>query len=281
MPNVSQHSLDSLLKEAESALESGVRSLILFAVTDRKDQDGTLAMSQGFVLERSLAALKEHFRDDLVVMSDLCLDEYTEHGHCGVLDQRGRVDNDATLEQYGKLAVALASAGADFVAPSGMMDRQVASIREALDAAGFADCGILAYSAKYASSLYGPFRDAVEVTIAGGGDRKTYQQDFRNSREALMEVALDEMEGADMVMVKPASWYLDVISVVRQVTELPLAAYQVSGEYSMIHCAAQAGYLDLETAMVESLTSIFRAGADFVLSYFAKEAADWVARELR
>jgi porphobilinogen synthase len=240
------------------------------------DEDGSCAISKDFILQRAIRALKDRFGEELVVMSDLCLDEYTVHGHCGVLDSRGRVDNDATLGRYQELAVSLAEAGVDFVAPSGMMDHQVAAIRTALDDVGAAECGILAYSAKYASSLYGPFREAVEVEIAGGGDRKTYQQDVRNRREALLEVELDLEEGADMVMVKPASFFLDIISQVAAISPVPVAAYQVSGEYAMIRGAGELGYLDWERAALESLVAIVRAGADMVLTYFAKEVERWI-----
>ncbi len=276
MPGVSQHTLESLREEAEGLLRSGVNTILLFGVTDEKDIDGSLACKQGFILQRAITALKRSFGDELTIMSDLCLDEYTTHGHCGVLDNLGRVDNDKTLLRYQKLALSLAEASVDFVAPSGMMDHQVAAIREALDCEGWVDTGILAYSAKYASALYGPFRDAVEVEIAGGGDRKAYQQDYRNRREALREIELDLAEGADMIMVKPASLYLDIIAAASEISDRPVAAYQVSGEYSMIACAAAAGYLDRSAVALESLTAIFRAGADLVLTYFAKEVKGWL-----
>lgn len=276
MPGVSQHTLESLREEAEGLLRSGVNTILLFGVTDEKDIDGSLACKQGFILQRAITALKRSFGDELTIMSDLCLDEYTTHGHCGVLDNLGRVDNDKTLLRYQKLALSLAEASVDFVAPSGMMDHQVAAIREALDGEGWVDTGILAYSAKYASALYGPFRDAVEVEIAGGGDRKAYQQDYRNRREALREIELDLAEGADMIMVKPASLYLDIIAAASEISDRPVAAYQVSGEYSMIACAAAAGYLDRSAVALESLTAIFRAGADLVLTYFAKEVKGWL-----
>jgi porphobilinogen synthase len=276
MPGVSQLTVEACLEEARLALGAGVRSVILFGVTDERDEDGSCAISKDFILQRAIRALKDRFGEELVVMSDLCLDEYTVHGHCGVLDSRGRVDNDATLGRYQELAVSLAEAGVDFVAPSGMMDHQVAAIRTALDDVGAAECGILAYSAKYASSLYGPFREAVEVEIAGGGDRKTYQQDVRNRREALLEVELDLEEGADMVMVKPASFFLDIISQVAAISPVPVAAYQVSGEYAMIRGAGELGYLDWERAALESLVAIVRAGADMVLTYFAKEVERWI-----
>lgn len=276
MPGVSQHTIDSLLKGAEELLGSGVGTILLFGVTDEKDSDGSLACRQEFVLQRAIGALKRSFGDELTVMSDLCMDEYTTHGHCGVLDSLGRVDNDRTLLRYQELALSLAEAGVDFVAPSGMMDHQVAAIREALDGSGLVDTGILAYSAKYASALYGPFRDAVEVEIAGGGNRKAYQQDYRNRREALREIELDLEEGADMIMVKPASYYLDIIAAAREISDRPVAAYQVSGEYSMIIAAAASGFLDRESVALESLAAIFRAGADLVLTYFAKEVKGWM-----
>ena len=210
--------------------------------------------------------------DDLVVMADLCLDEYTDHGHCGLLTPDGEVDNDATLERYARVAVAQADAGADVVAPSGMMDGQVAAIRRALDDAGHDQTAILAYAAKYASAYYGPFRDAVDVRIAGGGDRTAYQQDFRNGREALAEVALDIAEGADMVMVKPAVPYLDVIAAVRRRFDVPVAAYHVSGEYAMIQAAAERGWIDGTAVALEQLTAVKRAGADVILTYFARRA---------
>ncbi len=276
MPGVSQHTIDSLLKGAEELLGSGVGTILLFGVTDEKDSDGSLACRQEFVLQRAIGALKRSFGDELTVMSDLCMDEYTTHGHCGVLDSLGRVDNDRTLLRYQELALSLAEAGVDFVAPSGMMDHQVAAIREALDGSGLVDTGILAYSAKYASALYGPFRDAVEVEIAGGGNRKAYQQDYRNRREALREIELDLEEGADMIMVKPASYYLDIIAAAREISDRPVAAYQVSGESSMIIAAAASGFLDRESVALESLAAIFRAGADLVLTYFAKEVKGWM-----
>ena len=212
--------------------------------------------------------------DDLVVMADLCLDEYTDHGHCGLVDEHGHVDNDATIDLYAQVAQAQAAAGADVVAPSGMMDGQVAAIRDALDEGGFAEVAILAYGAKYASALYGPFREAVDVTIAGGGDRKAYQQDPRNGREALEEIRSDLAEGADMVMVKPALAYLDVLANVRAEVDVPLAAYHVSGEYAMVKAAAEKGWIDGAAVMLEHLTAIRRAGADMILTYAAREVVD-------
>jgi porphobilinogen synthase len=222
----------------------------------------------------ALADLRNDLGDEMVLIADLCLDEYTDHGHCGVLDARGQVINDATIELYARVALAQATAGADIVAPSGMMDGQVAAIRGALDGSGMSDVAILAYAAKFASALYGPFRDAVDVTIAGGGDRKGYQQDFRNSREALAEVALDVAEGADIVMVKPALAYLDVISRVRSLVDQPVAAYHVSGEYAMLKAAAERGWIDGPAVALEHVTAIKRAGADMVLTYLAGELAE-------
>ncbi|MFM7094526.1 MAG: porphobilinogen synthase, partial [Actinomycetota bacterium] len=222
----------------------------------------------------ALRRLRERFDDRIVLMADLCVDEYTSHGHCGIVDEKGHVDNDATLEVYVKTALAQASAGAHVVAPSGMMDGQVAAIRAGLDGGGFNDIAIMGYSAKYASALYGPFRDAVDVQISGGGNRKGYQQDWRNAREALTEVAADIEQGADIVMVKPALAYLDVIAAVRAMTNLPLAAYHVSGEYSMLKAAAANGWIDHDTVAIEHLTAIKRAGADFILTYLARWFAE-------
>ncbi len=222
----------------------------------------------------ALASLRDELGTEMVLIADLCLDEYTDHGHCGVLDERGEVANDPTLALYGRVAVAQAAAGADIVAPSGMMDGQVAAIRQALDADGRTDVGILAYAAKFASALYGPFRDAVDVTIAGGGDRRGYQQDPRNTREAVREAELDMAEGADMVMVKPAMAYLDVIAAVRRAVPVPVAAYHVSGEYAMVKAAAERGWIDGDAVALEHLGAIKRAGADMVLTYFAAEVAE-------
>lgn len=276
MPGVVQHSVGSAIEEVRALLDSGVSSVLLFGVTDHKDEDGSYACRSDFILQRAISELKDTFGDSVFVISDLCLDEYTSHGHCGVLDEKGRVDNDRTLLRYQELAQSLASAGVDMVAPSGMMDHQVAAIREALDDMQATECGILAYSAKYASALYGPFREAVDVHIADGGDRRGYQQDYRNQREALLEVELDLAEGADMVMVKPASFYLDVLSKIRAICPVPLTAYQVSGEYSMIVAASESGFIDRKQTILESLIAIVRAGADNVLTYFAKEAAEWI-----
>jgi porphobilinogen synthase len=239
-----------------------------------KDAEGSQAWSPDGIVQVALSSLRHELGNQMVLMADLCLDEYTDHGHCGVLDARGEVDNDPTLAIYRRVALAQAKAGADIVAPSGMMDGQVAAIRSALDDDRYDKVGILAYAAKFASALYGPFRDAVDVTIAGGGDRKGYQQDPRNLRQALREVELDIAEGADMVMVKPALAYLDVIAAVRQAVRVPVAAYHVSGEYAMVKAAAERGWLDGSAVALEQLGAIKRAGADFVLTYFAGEVAE-------
>jgi porphobilinogen synthase len=274
MPGQVQHSVDSLVVEAKRLVSLGLPGLILFGVPERKDALGSGAWDPAGVVQIALRAVRDAVGDSLVVMADLCLDEYTDHGHCGVLSPSGEVLNDETLELYQKVALAQAQAGADVVAPSGMMDGQVAAIRSALDADGHDRVGILAYAAKYASALYGPFRDAVEVTIAGGGDRRAYQQDPSNRREALGEIAQDVAEGADMVMVKPAMTSLDVLSAARHFVRIPLAAYHVSGEYAMVKAAAAAGWIDGTAVALEQLTVLKRAGADFVLTYFAAEVAE-------
>jgi porphobilinogen synthase len=276
LPGVVQHSRASLVKEARRLSGLGVPAVVLFGVPAAKDATGSGAWDPGGVVQLALRDLRQEVGDELVLMADLCLDEYTDHGHCGVLTPAGEVDNDATLELYARTAVAQATAGADVVAPSGMMDGQVAAIRAALDGAGLATTAILAYAAKYASALYGPFRDAVDVTIAGGGDRRGYQQDPRNAREALAEVALDVAEGADMVMVKPALAYLDVIAAVRAAVDVPVAAYHVSGEYAMVKAAAERGWIDGPAVALEHLTSVKRAGADVILTYFAGEVAETI-----
>ena len=274
LPGVVQHTRESLRKEVSELASLGVPAVILFGIPAAKDPEGSQAWAPDGIVQAALQDLREEVGDSLVLMADLCLDEYTDHGHCGVLDADGQPDNDATLDLYARVAVAQASAGADVVAPSGMMDGQVAAIRFGLDGAGFPDTSILAYAAKYASALYGPFRDAVDVTIAGGGDRKGYQQDPRNFREAMAEVAADVEEGADMVMVKPALAYLDVIAAVAQSVDMPVAAYHVSGEYSMVKAAAERGWIDGTAVALEHLTAIKRAGADFILTYFARELAE-------
>jgi porphobilinogen synthase len=269
LPGVVQHSLASLETEIAELIDLGVRGVVLFGVPLAKDPIGSGAFDPNGIVQVALRRLRERFDDRIVLMADLCVDEYTSHGHCGIVDDKGHVDNDATLEVYVKAALAQATAGAHVVAPSGMMDGQVAAIRTGLDGGGFGEIAIMGYSAKYASALYGPFRDAVDVQIAGGGNRKGYQQDWRNAREALIEVAADIEQGADIVMVKPAVAYLDVIAAVRAMTDLPLAAYHVSGEYSMLKAAAANGWIDHDTVALEHLTAIKRAGADFILTYLA------------
>ena len=274
LPGVSQHTVASLVLEAKRLASLGIGALVLFGVPTCKDPVGSGASDRDGIVQIALRQLRDGLGDEMVLIADLCLDEYTDHGHCGVLNDRGEVDNDATLVRYGEVAVAQAEAGAHLVAPSGMMDGQVAAIRAALDTSGHDDVGILAYSAKYASALYGPFRDAVDVTIAGGGDRKGYQQDPRNRREALEEVRLDIAEGADLVMVKPALAYLDVIAAVRAAVDVPVAAYNVSGEYAMVVAAAERGWIDRQAVALEHLGAIKRAGADVILTYFAAEVAE-------
>lgn len=277
LPGVVQHSLASLETEIADLIDLGVRGVVLFGVPLSKDPVGSGAFDPNGIVQVALRRLRERFADRIVLMADLCVDEYTSHGHCGIVDDKGHVDNDATLEVYVKAALAQATAGAHVVAPSGMMDGQVAAIRAGLDGGGFNDIAIMGYSAKYASALYGPFRDAVDVQISGGGNRKGYQQDWRNAREALTEVAADIEQGADIVMVKPALAYLDVIAAVRAMTTLPLAAYHVSGEYSMLKAAAANGWIDHDTVALEHLTAIKRAGADFILTYLAR----WFAESAR
>jgi porphobilinogen synthase len=277
LPGVVQHSLDSLSREVTELANLGVRGVILFGVPASKDETGSGAHDPDGIAQVALSRLRAEVGDSMVLMADLCVDEYTSHGHCGVLDAAGNVDNDLTLDVYCRAAVAQAAAGAHVVAPSGMMDGQVGAIRAALDTAGHTGTAIMAYSAKYASGLYGPFRDAVDVRIAGGGDRKGYQQDWRNARESLREVREDIEQGADIVMVKPAVTYLDVISQVRAATDLPVAAYHVSGEYSMIKAAAANGWIDHDVVAVEQLTAVKRAGADIILTYFARWFAEQTA----
>jgi porphobilinogen synthase len=274
LPGVVQHTRTSLLAEAKELADLGVGALLVFGVPSTKDSIGSGAFDPEGIVQISLSELAGAVGDRMVVMADLCVDEYTDHGHCGILDGKGSVDNDRTLEVYAKIAVAQARAGAHVVAPSGMMDGQVGVIRSALDAEGFDDVAILAYAAKYASGLYGPFREAVDCTIVGGGNRKGYQQDWRNAREALVEVEADLAEGADMVMVKPAVAYLDVIAAVRSAVNVPVAAYHVSGEYSMIKAASANGWIDHDTVAMEHLTAIRRAGADVILTYFARWFAE-------
>ncbi|WGY04745.1 MULTISPECIES: porphobilinogen synthase [unclassified Nocardioides] len=275
MPGVVQHTRDSLRKAAAEAAQAGLRGIMLFGVPQVKDATGSGATDPEGILNVAIADVASEVGDALVVMGDLCLDEFTDHGHCGVLDAAGRVDNDATLVRYADMAVVQAEAGAGMVGPSGMMDGQVAVVRDALDAAGFTDTGILAYSAKYASAFFGPFREAVDSSLQG--DRRTYQQDGRrNANEGVREALLDIEEGADVVMVKPALAYLDVLRRVADAASelgVPTAAYNISGEYSMLEAAAAHGWIDREAAILETLTSIRRAGADIILTYWATEAA--------
>jgi porphobilinogen synthase len=273
MPGVVQHTVESLRKEVRALAGLGIPAVVLFGVPATKDARGSGADDPDGVLAVALRALRDEVGDDVVLVADTCLDEYTDHGHCGVLRPDGTVDNDATLDRYGSIAVAQAAAGADVVAPSGMMDGQVHAIRAALDTAGRTETAILAYAAKYASALYGPFRDAAECTPSFG-DRRGYQMDPANAREAQTEVALDVAEGADLVMVKPALAYLDVVSQVRATAEVPLGAYHVSGEYAMVEAAAANGWLDGDAVMLEHLTAIKRAGADFILTYAARRVAE-------
>jgi porphobilinogen synthase len=275
MPGVVQHTRDSLRKAAAEAVAAGVGGLMLFGVPLRRDAYGSAGIDPDGVLNVALRDVRAEVGDATVLMADTCLDEFTDHGHCGVLDDDGGVDNDETLTVYAEMAVAQAAAGAHLLGPSGMMDGQVRVIREALDAAGHTDTGILAYTAKYSSAFYGPFREAVESQLKG--DRKTYQQDGANVREALRELALDLEEGADLVMVKPAMAYLDVLRAVAEISDVPVAAYQVSGEYAMVEAAAANGWLDRDRTILETLTAIRRAGADIVLTYWATEVACRIA----
>ncbi|MGA4686521.1 porphobilinogen synthase [Micromonospora sp. AB353] len=271
LPGVLQHSRDSLRKAAAEAVQAGVGGIMLFGVPATRDETGSGGIDPAGVLNTAIRDVIAEVGDATVVMSDLCLDEFTSHGHCGLVTPDGGVDNDATLAAYADMAVAQAAAGVHVVGPSGMMDGQVGVVRKALDAAGHQDVSVLAYAVKYASAFYGPFRDAVESALEG--DRRTYQQDPANLRESLREVELDVAEGADMVMVKPALPYLDVVSAVRDAVDVPVAAYQVSGEYAMVEAAAANGWIDRERVMLETLTSIRRAGAQIILTYWAVEAA--------
>lgn len=277
MPGVVQHTRDTLRKAASEAVGAGVGGIMLFGVPETKDATGSAGTDPDGVLQVAIRDVVAEVGDSAVVMSDLCLDEYTDHGHCGVLDADGRVDNDATLERYAEMARVQAGAGVHVVGPSGMMDGQVGQVRRALDAAGHQDVAVLAYTAKYASAFYGPFREAVDSSLKG--DRKTYQQDPANAREAMRELALDLAEGADMVMVKPGLAYLDVLHRVASAVDVPVAAYQVSGEYAMVEAAAAKGWVDRERIILETLTSLRRAGAGSVLTYWATEAARWIRRD--
>jgi len=276
MPGHAQHTLESVRKEARAIAGAGVRAFVLFGIPARKDAEGSAAWDDDGIAQGGLRALRDELGDDAVLIADLCLDEYTEHGHCGVLGADGDVDNDRTLELYRRIAVSQAAAGADLVAPSGMMDGQVGAIRSALDEAGAQQTGILSYAAKYASAFYGPFREAAECAPRFG-DRTSYQMDPANADEALREIREDIAEGADIVMVKPALAYLDVIARAKRETGHPLAAYSVSGEYAMVRAAAERGWIDGDAAMLEVLTAIRRAGADLILTYFARDAAELLA----
>jgi len=273
MPGVVQHTRDSLKKAAAEAVAAGISGIMLFGVPEesKKDALGTPGTDPDGILQVALRDVRAEVGDELLVMSDLCLDETTDHGHCGVLDELGRVDNDATLERYAEMAQVQADAGAHVVGPSGMMDGQIGVVRDALDQIGREDVAILAYTVKYASAFFGPFREAVGSSLTG--DRKTYQQDPANARESMRELALDLEEGADMVMVKPAGPYLDILAKVAEVSDVPVAAYQISGEYSMIEAAAEKGWIDRDKAIFEALTGIKRAGAQNILTYWAVEAA--------
>jgi porphobilinogen synthase len=274
LPGVVQHTRASVRSEVRRIRDLGIPAVILFGIPADKDAFGSGADDPDGIVQLVLRDLRDEVGDDVVLMADLCLDEYTDHGHCGLLTVTGEVDNDATLERYASVALAQAEAGADVVAPSGMMDGQVAAIRAALDGGGHTQVSILAYAAKYASALYGPFRDAVDVEIVDGGDRRAYQQDFRNAREALAEVRADVDEGADLVMVKPALAYLDLIAAARAAVDVPVAAYHVSGEYAMVKAAAERGWIDGDAVALEHLTAVKRAGADVILTYFAQELAE-------
>jgi porphobilinogen synthase len=274
MPGYSRLPLEKVVDEARQTLEQGVKAVILFGVTSKKDETGSSALAQDGIVQRAIRKLKEKFGGELVVMTDVCLCEYTSHGHCGIVED-GEVLNDPTLEILGKMAVTHAQAGADFVAPSGMMDGQVEFIREALDDAGFDQVGIMAYSAKYSSCFYGPFRDAAESTPSFG-DRKSYQMGYGNADEALREMELDVEEGTDIIMVKPALAYLDIIRLAKSKFKVPIAAYNVSGEYSMVKAAAKLGWIDEKAAVCEMLTGIKRAGADLIITYFAKDLRSWM-----
>lgn len=274
MPGVVQHTTDSLKRAAAEAAELGLGGVMLFGIPSERDAEGSASLDPNGVLNKAIRDVRAEIGDELVVMSDVCLDEFTDHGHCGVLDAEGYVDNDATLEIYAKMAVAQADAGAHMLGPSGMMDGQIAAIRQALETAGHTNTAVVAYAAKYASAFYGPFREAVDSQLKG--DRRTYQMDAANRREAIREVELDLAEGADVVMVKPAMSYLDILADVAAMSPVPVAAYQISGEYSMIEAAAANGWIDRQAAITESVLGIKRAGANMVLTYWAAELAGWL-----
>ncbi|MGP9528674.1 porphobilinogen synthase [Glutamicibacter sp. AOP5-A2-18] len=274
MPGVVQHSMDSLKAAANDAAERGLGGIMLFGIPEERDETGSAGIDPQGILNQGIAAVRAEVGDELLVMSDVCLDEFTSHGHCGVLDANGQVDNDATLDIYAQMALAQAEAGAHILAPSGMMDGQIGVIRQALDAAGRQDIALLAYSAKYASAFYGPFREAVDSQLVG--DRRTYQMDSANRSEAVIEAELDIAEGADMIMVKPAMSYLDIVRDIADFSPVPVSAYQISGEYAMIEAAAANGWIDRKGAVLESLLSIKRAGAQQILTYYAAEVAGWL-----
>ena len=275
MPGVFQETLDSVVRVAEESVELGIPGLILFGVPAGKDPQGSAAWADDGIIQKTLRRLRSAVGQSLLLVADNCLDEYTDHGHCGILTDGGEVDNDATIELYAKTAVSQAGAGADIIAPSGMMDGQVSAIRGALDEAGFRDTSILAYAAKYASSFYGPFRQAAECAPKSG-DRRGYQMDPANRREAMREIEMDVLEGADLVMIKPALAYLDVVLDARQHFDQPLGVFSVSGEYAMLRAGAAAGGLDLKETVMESHLAMRRAGADFILTYFAREICRWL-----
>jgi len=274
MPGVVQHSMDSLKAAANDAAERGLGGIMLFGIPEERDETGSAGIDPQGILNQGIAAVRAEVGDELLVMSDVCLDEFTSHGHCGVLDANGQVDNDATLDIYAQMALAQAEAGAHILAPSGMMDGQIGVIRQALDLAGRQDIALLAYSAKYASAFYGPFREAVDSQLVG--DRRTYQMDSANRSEAVIEAELDIAEGADMIMVKPAMSYLDIVRDIADFSPVPVSAYQISGEYAMIEAAAANGWIDRRGAVLESLLSIKRAGAQQILTYYAAEVAGWL-----
>lgn len=274
MPGVVQHTTETLKRAASEAVERGVGGIMLFGIPEARDAEGTASLDPNGVLNKAIRDVRAEVGDDLVIMSDVCLDEFTDHGHCGVLDSNGYVDNDATLGIYAKMAVAQADAGAHVLGPSGMMDGQIGVIRQALEDAGHVNTAVVAYAAKYASAFYGPFREAVDSQLKG--DRRTYQMDAANRREAIQEVELDLAEGADMVMVKPAMSYLDILRDVAEISPVPVAAYQISGEYAMIEAAAANGWIDRRAAITESVLGIRRAGANMVLTYWATELAGWL-----
>lgn len=274
MPGVVQHTTDSLKRAAAEAADLGLGGIMLFGIPSVRDAEGSASLDPDGVLNKAIRDVRSEVGDELVVMSDVCLDEFTDHGHCGVLDADGYVDNDATLDIYARMAVAQADAGAHMLGPSGMMDGQVAAIREALETAGHSNTAVVAYAAKYASAFYGPFREAVDSQLKG--DRRTYQMDAANRREAIREVELDLAEGADIVMVKPAMSYLDILADVAAMSPVPVAAYQISGEYSMIEAAAANGWIDRQAAILESVLGIKRAGANMVLTYWGAELAGWL-----